>query len=124
MRVERTRRLAAILLAEDKGWPEQKVGTLFNGDTQEVSLTAHIPVHVTYFTVMVDYEGNLRTFRDLYGLDGRVGSALLGRKVRFETPRYDSEQVASPEPDIGGQTRQQSSGPSILAQAISDLFSP
>ena len=63
MRVEHPRRLAAVLLAEDKGWPDAKVGTLFNGDTQEVGLSAHIPVHVTYFTAMVDYEGKLRTFR-------------------------------------------------------------
>jgi L,D-transpeptidase YcbB len=118
MRVEHPRRFAAVLLAEDKGWPEAKVGTLFNGDTQEVGLSAHIPVHVTYFTAIVDYQGNLRTFRDLYGLDARVGDALLGRKVRFETPRYDDEPVAR------AQMPQQSSGPSTLAQAISDLFSP
>ena len=125
MRVEHPRRLAAVLLAEDKGWPEAKVGTLFNGDTQEVGLSAHIPVHVTYFTAMVDYEGNLRTFRDLYGLDSRVGAALFGRKVRFETTRYDDEQVMSRQPDVHEQMRQQqSSGPSTLVQAISDLFSP
>jgi hypothetical protein len=74
---------------------------------------------------MVDYEGNLRTFRDLYSLDGRVGAILFGRKVRFETARYDDDQVASPQPDMRGQTpQQQSSGPTTLIQAISDLFSP
>jgi len=78
-------------------------------------------VHVTYFTAMVDYEGNLRTFRDLYGLDTRVGSALFGRKVNFESPRYDDEPVASRASDM---RQQQSFGPSTLAEAISSIFSP
>ena len=125
MRVEHPRRLASILLAEDKGWSEAKVGSLFNGDSQEVQLSTHIPVHVTYFTAMVDYEGRLRTFGDLYGLDDRVGAALFGRKVRFETPRFDEEPVASRQEDMRGQVRQQqSSGPSTLAEVISDIFSP
>jgi murein L,D-transpeptidase YcbB/YkuD len=125
MRVEHPRRLAAVLLAEDKGWSEAKVESLFDGGSQEVQLSTHIPVHVTYFTAMVDYEGKLRTFGDLYGLDNRVGAALFGRKVRFETPRYDDEPIASRQQDMRGQVRQrQSSGPSTLVEAISDIFSP
>ena len=34
MRVHEPRRLASILLAEDKGWSEAKVGSLFNGDSE------------------------------------------------------------------------------------------
>ena len=125
MRVEHPRRLATVLLAEDKGWSEAKVGGLFTGDSQEVRLSTHIPVHVTYFTAMVDNEGKLRTFGDLYGLDDRVGAALFGRKVRFETPRYDDETVASRQQDMRGQVRQQQSfGPSTLVEAISNIFSP
>jgi L,D-transpeptidase YcbB len=125
MRVEHPRRLASILLAEDKGWSETKVGSLFDGGSQEVQLSTPIPVHVTYFTAMVDDEGELRTFGDLYGLDARVGSALFGRKVRFQTPRYDDETVASAQQDMRGQVRQQqASGPSTLAQVISNIFSP
>ncbi len=125
MRVEHPRRLATVLLAEDKGWSEAKVGSLFNGYAQEVQLSTKIPVHVTYFTATVDYDGKLRTFGDLYGLDDRVGAALFGRKVRFEPPRYDDEPVASRQQEVRGQVRQQqSSGPSTLVQAISDIFSP
>ena len=38
-----------------------QVGNLLNGGTREVELTTRIPVHVTYFTAMVDGQGNLRT---------------------------------------------------------------
>jgi len=79
-------------------------------------------VHNTYFTAMVDYKGNLRTFGDLYGLDARVGRALFGRKVRFETPSYDGEVAAIQQEERRKRTRQTTAP--TLADAISDIFSP
>ena len=123
MRVADPRRLAAVLLAQDKGWSEQQVGSLLNGGTREVELTTRIPVHVTYFTAMVDHQGNLRTFGDVYGLDTRMGANLFGGKVPFVTPRYDDEIRAMrarhrPADPPGEPTR------STLADAISNIFSP
>jgi L,D-transpeptidase YcbB len=123
MRVADPRRLAAVLLAQDKGWSEQQVGSLLNGTTREVELTTRIPVHMTYFTAMVDRQGNLRTFGDLYGLDTRMGANLFGRRVPFVTPRYDDEIRAmrarnGPADPSGAPTR------STLADAISNIFSP
>ena len=123
MRVADPRRLAAVLLAKDKGWSEQQVGSLLNGGTREVELTTRIPVHNAYFTATVDRQGNLRTFSDLYGVDTRMGASLFGNKVPFVTPRYDDEIRAM-------RTRQRpataSGAParSTLADAISNIFSP
>jgi len=120
MRVADPLRLATILLAQDKGWSEQQVASLLNGGTREVELTTRIPVHMTYFTAMVDRQGNLRTFGDLYGLDTRMGAILLGRKVPFVTPRYDDEIRAM-------RARQGPAAPSgarTLADAIANIFSP
>jgi hypothetical protein len=76
---------------------------------------------VTYFTAMMDRQGNLRTFGDLYGLDARMGLNLFGRKVPFVTPRYDDEIRAM-------RARQRSTDPastrSTLAEALSNIFSP
>ena len=59
---------------------------------------------------------------DFYGLDGPVGTALLGRKVRFETPRYDDEPVQQ---DRRAQSFQgQTSGAPNLVDFISNIFSP
>ena len=124
MRVGNPRRLAEVLLAADKGWPEAKVGGMFDSGTQEVELTTRIPVHVTYLTAMVDYEGNLRTFGDLYGLDARVGEALFGRKVRFETPRYDDELMALQQNLPRQAGRSPGAGSTSLTDVISDIFSP
>ena len=120
MRVSEPLRLAVILLAQDKGWSEQQVGSLLNGGTLEVKLTTRIPVHMTYFTAMVDRQGNLQTFGDLYGLDTRMGAILFGTKVPFVTPRYDDEIKAMrtrhrPTPSAEGST---------LADAIASIFSP
>jgi L,D-transpeptidase YcbB len=116
MRVADPRRLAAILLTQDKGWSEQQVESLLNGGTREVELTTRIPVHVTYFTAVVDRQGNLRTFGDLYGLDTRMGAIMFGKKVPFVTPRYDDE--------IRAMRANGASTHSTLADAISNIFSP
>ena len=117
MRVHQPRRLAEVLLAEDKGWSEAKVSAMWNSGG-EVALDKHIPVHVTYFTARVNDNGKLETYGDFYGLDAPVGAALFGRKVRFETPRYNDEPVASQPQDRRPQASQN------LADLISDLFSP
>jgi len=119
MRVADPRRLAAVLLGQDKGWSEEQVASLLNGGTREVELTTRIPVHVTYFTAVVDRQGNLGTFGDLYGLDTRMGAELFGRKVPFVTPRYDDEIRAM-------RARQPSGVParSTIADAIANIFSP
>src|SRR5262245_5851030 len=120
MRVADPRRLAAVLLARDKGWPEQQVGNLLNGGTREVELTTRVPVHMTYFTAMVDRQGNLQTFGDLYGLDTLMGAILFGKKVPFVTPRYDDELKALRARQAPGA----SGSPRTLAEAISNIFSP
>ena len=117
MRVHEPRRLAEVLLAEDKGWSAAKVQSMF-ASGGEVALDKHIPVHITYFTARVDDNGKLQTYGDFYGLDSRVGAAIFGRKVRFETPRYNDEPVADQQQDRRPQASQN------LADLISDLFSP
>jgi murein L,D-transpeptidase YcbB/YkuD len=123
MRVADPRRLAVILLAQDKGWSEQQVQDLLDGGaTTEVKLSTRIPVHMTYFTAMVDAQGSLQTFADLYGLDARMGAPLVGAKVSFATPRYDDEIKSvrtrhRPSGSGGG-------GPSTLAEALASIFSP
>jgi murein L,D-transpeptidase YcbB/YkuD len=124
MRVAEPRRLAAVLLAQDKGWSEQQVESLLSGGTREVELTTRIPVHMTYFTATVDQEGNLRTFGDLYGVDTRMGASLFGGKVPFVTPRYDDELRAMRARPRQADPSGASTGGATLAEVISNIFSP
>jgi murein L,D-transpeptidase YcbB/YkuD len=120
MRVSEPRRLAVILLGQDKGWSEQQVQSLLDaGATREVALTTRIPVHMTYFTAMVDAQGNLQSFADLYGLDARMAQLLVGTKVPFVTPRYEDEIKA-----MKTRNRAPGSGGATLAEAIASIFSP
>jgi murein L,D-transpeptidase YcbB/YkuD len=133
MRIADPRRFAEIILAQDKGWSDQKVRGMFGGYSNTVALDTHIPVHVTYFTARVDDNGRLLTFADFYGLDSRTAAALTGRSVRFEQPTYGDDEVAESEygsaPSYSPQSRRQAKkkqyqGPATLADAISDVFSP
>ena len=130
MRVHEPRRLAEVLLAEDKGWSPSKVQSMF-ASGGEVALSRHIPVHITYMTARVDENGKLQTYGDFYGLDSRTAAALTGKSIRFDQPSYRDDAVASTEDLSGGQPQQytrrkkkQSQGPQSLADAISGLFSP
>jgi L,D-transpeptidase YcbB len=82
VRMERPQQLAAVLLAEDKGWSASEVNELWNdGVNSPVSLERKIPVHLTYFTAVVDDSGKLTSFADIYGLDQKLAVALFGDKT-------------------------------------------
>ena len=72
IRVFQPERLATLLLAEDKGWSAQQVKSMLaTGNNSMVSLNRPLPVHLTYFTAVVDEKGKVQTFADIYGLDTR-----------------------------------------------------
>jgi murein L,D-transpeptidase YcbB/YkuD len=141
MRVHEPRRLAEVLLGEDKGWSAAKVGAMYSSGG-EVTLDKHIPVHVTYMTARVDDNGQLQTYGDFYGLDSRTAAALTGKSIRFEQPSYqDDGAVASSDPEAGFSSssaqpaaagspqqrrkgKKQYQGADNLADAINNLFSP
>ncbi len=84
MRVQNPRRLAEVILAEDRGWTSAQVGSaIASGATQDVTLQKPTPVHVTYFTAMAEPDGSVRTFADLYGHDSRVASVLDGKSIQL-----------------------------------------
>ena len=83
MRVRNPRKLAEILLAEDKGWGAAQIAhQIAVGNDTHVALNRRIPVHVTYFTVWVDDDGKARYRDDLYGHDVRMIAALDGKPAR------------------------------------------
>jgi murein L,D-transpeptidase YcbB/YkuD len=80
IRVRQPDRLAALLLAEDRGWSAQQVkDMLAKGKNSGVSLRKPVPVHLTYFTAVIDAQGKLQTYGDPYGLDKKMATALFGK---------------------------------------------
>ena len=94
MRVQNPIRFAEVLLEHDKGWSSGRVGGALNSGG-EIALERPIPVHVTYFTAMVDENGRVSTFGDIYGHDSRLASALGGKPIYYEAPPRDP--VAAPD---------------------------
>jgi len=101
-RVANPQNLAALLLADDKGWSKAKVNQLVkSGKTTSVKIDKPIPVHTTYFTAVVDEKGELKTFDDVYKLDKR-------RKPGDE---------AAASPPVAGSTPKPTRKPSLAATA-------
>src|SRR3990170_7507660 len=79
-RVANPGKVAAVVLAEDQGLPQAEIDKLLaKGYNSGVSLRHRVPVHTTYFTAVVDEEGKVKSFADVYGLDGGVAAAILGK---------------------------------------------
>ena len=101
IRVREPDRLAMLLLAEDKGWAEQQVQTLLaTANETVVMLNRAVPVHLTYFTAVVDAQGEVQTFADVYGIDSRMAQALFGKAaVKSDAPMFEAK-AATPESEF------------------------
>ena len=78
VRMENPQHFAEVLLSEDKGWSATEVSELWEHSVNSpVSLDRKIPVHLTYFTAVVDDTGKVISFADLYGLDKKLATAVF-----------------------------------------------
>lgn len=76
-RVANPGKFAGALLAEDQGMtPEQIDKLMTTGHDSAVEIKTPFPVHTTYFTAVVDSDGKVETFGDIYKLDAVVTRAL------------------------------------------------
>jgi L,D-transpeptidase YcbB len=84
MRVQNPQRLAEVILGEDRGTtPAQVKSWIAHASTNDIKLNKPLPVHVTYFTAVVQDDGSIKTFPDYYGHDSRIASALDGKPVQL-----------------------------------------
>jgi murein L,D-transpeptidase YcbB/YkuD len=94
VRMEKPRQFAEVLLSEDKGWTERQVMELWNkGLNRSVSISGRIPVHMTYFTAVVNDDGKVLKFADVYGLDRKLAIALFGDAKSFPPPAPEPDQA-------------------------------
>jgi L,D-transpeptidase YcbB len=76
-RVANPGKFAGVLLAEDQNMTTEQIDKLMaKGHDSAVEIKTPIPVHTTYFTAVVDGEGEVKTFGDIYKLDAVVTKAL------------------------------------------------
>ena len=99
MRVQNPEQLATILLQQDQGWSAQRVASAIGATPDfQVPLKQKIPVYITYFTLKVDDDGSISTFRDLYGHDARMAAAMFGEPMPFDVDTPIVEDFSEPAP--------------------------
>jgi len=77
IRVQRPADLAAWVLRDRSEWTPDKINAAMNGDqTIQVNLDQPIPVLILYTTAVVEPDGEVRFFRDIYKYDSTMEQAL------------------------------------------------
>jgi len=77
IRVERALELAMTVAILGRGASrDEAVDISTSGDYTRVPVERTMPVYITYFTMGVDIDGNLRSFEDIYGRDAPVLAAI------------------------------------------------
>ena len=118
IRMEKPSRLAQVLLTEDKGWDAQKVEDLIDkGYDSAVNLDHPVPVHTTYFTAVVDDQGKVTSFSDIYALDRKVAPIVGGRAVASAAPAGDDDVASNAAPAAKPKARKEN-----VAGSIQGLF--
>ncbi|MBM0169608.1 L,D-transpeptidase family protein [Altererythrobacter sp. C41] len=102
IRTERASELAitlAILAQAPKTDEERKVAAgeaveiLKSGEYTKVPFTTRMPVYITYFTMGTDIDGEMRSFKDIYGRDAPVLAALDQPRQENRARRTSEEAV-------------------------------
>ena len=77
IRTERALELAMTMAILGKATTrDEAVEIATSGEYTKVQMEREVPAYITYFTMGVDIEGNLRTFSDIYGRDAPVLASL------------------------------------------------
>lgn len=78
IRVEEPAELAAWLLQDQPKWTLQKVKAAMNSgpDNQQVNLSRPLPVVIVYMTAIVEENGEVYFYDDIYGLDKTLNDSL------------------------------------------------
>ena len=122
VRMEQPDRLAKLLLAEANGWPASNVKDLWdNSVNSAVTLEHKIPVHLTYFTAVVDETAKVVTFPDLYGLDNKLATALFGNAKGFPLPPPEIKRSRGREANTVASGKQTTGG-NDLADSLQGFF--
>ncbi len=94
IRVERALELAmTVAILGGGATRDEAVEISTSGDYTRVPVERTMPVYITYFTMGVDIEGDLRAFNDIYDRDAPVLAALDAPRVGNRARESDQEVI-------------------------------
>ncbi len=76
VRVENPFALAEVILGRQNGWSQERLKKMVGGGEKTVNLPQTLPVHIQYFTALVDEAGKLQLREDIYGYSRKMRAAL------------------------------------------------
>ena len=80
VRVQNPHRFAEVIMGEGSGWSIDRTKSQFaDKENMQIQLDKPIDVHMTYFTIRIDAQGQMRTIDDVYSHDRRTIHAMAGR---------------------------------------------
>jgi len=119
VRMEKPQQFAEVLLTEGKGWsPSQVKEQWDNGLNSSVMLAHKIPVHMVYFTAVVDETGKIATYADVYGLDNKMAAALFGNAKGFPMPPPEPKRPPADEADASTPAAKRATADNDIARAM------
>jgi L,D-transpeptidase YcbB len=123
VRMEQPLRFAEVLLSEANGMPASRVKELWDkGNNAAVALEKRIPVHMVYFTAMVDEGGKVQTAADVYGLDRKMAVALFGSAAGFPEPPPEAKQPPPGEASASTPAARRTTADNDIARAVQGFF--
>ena len=97
IRVQDPLALAVWVLRDDPEWNEEKIVAAMNGDqTIQVNLHKPIPVLIIYSTAVVEPDGEVRFFDDIYHYDAALKKELASGYPYLEAGRPESGVINNP----------------------------
>jgi murein L,D-transpeptidase YcbB/YkuD len=98
-RVGNPGKIAAVILAQDQNLPQAEVDKLLaSGYNSGVKLSHRVRMLTAYFTAVVDDQGKVTTYADIYKIDAPVAAAVLGKQAKTEAVADNAETKAEPKP--------------------------
>ncbi|MFC4294246.1 L,D-transpeptidase family protein [Novosphingobium tardum] len=96
IRTERATELGMLMAMLGAGLTrEEGIANTLSGVYTKVPMTKTFPIYITYFTMARDVNGELKTFKDIYGRDAPVLASFAAPRQLHTTQRASNEAVVA-----------------------------